>query len=459
MPAKIPEVTRFGVIDSWLSGHSRRVTAIKYGISEGAVSSIVKEFTNQHGPQRAELLRALAITLSKTGTTAEQCAQGHRIIMIMKRMGAEEDDHERFLTDISKKYVQAGHDPVHIFKQLDELHSFLDRNRGRHELTSIPQIEEIIEKKKQEMGKLNEEIPTLNSQKKDLEGIIHDLQLKKLEIESELRWDSELLQALKTKGLQFESVPRFVSAAILLKERGYDVFEISEEFSKFEEIFKVCADIELRVNMAQLKLEGLDTKNRDLELQLAMNSQSVKVLSYLNDIGFGLPEFKQLRYLLAEVATQEGLTPNAAVKKVFDDLQDHYYDYIWLRNRVAELKSERDRLSGVDMSSLKQIFPDFFNSTSKMPMSTKTEAKARNTPGYEVRETKTVLSALAPASSPQQDTKSAHVDPPSQPNLIPQNFKSLDLELGKDWRDIGDLPTLVKESITNPLMRQMKDMS
>jgi hypothetical protein len=269
-----------------------------------------------------------------------------------------------------------------------------------------------------------------------------------------------LLQALKTKGLQFESVPRFVSAAILLKERGYDVFEISEEFSKFEEIFKVCADIELRVNMAQLKLEGLDTKNRDLELQLAMNSQSVKVLSYLNDIGFGLPEFKQLRYLLAEVATQEGLTPDAAVKKFFDDLQDHYYDYIWLRNRVAELKSERHRLSGVDvMSSLKQIFPDFFNSTSKTPMSTKTEAKARNTPGYEVRETKTVLSALAPASSPQQDTKSAHVDPPSQPHLIPQNFKSLDLELGKDWRDIGDLPTLVKESITDPLMRQMKDMS
>jgi hypothetical protein len=244
-------------------------------------------------------------------------------------MGAEEDDHERFLTDISKKYVQAGHDPVHIFKQFDELHSFLDRNRGRHELTSIPQIEEIIEKKKQEMGKLNEEIPTLNSQKKDLKRIIHDLQLKKLEIESELQWDSELLQALKTKGLQFESVPRFVSAAILLKEQGYDVFEISEEFSKFEEIFKVCDDIELRVNMAQLKLEGLDTKNRDLELQLAMNSQSVKVLSYLNNIGLGLPE----------VATQEGLTPNAAVKKFFDDLQDHYYDYIWLRNRVAELSN------------------------------------------------------------------------------------------------------------------------
>jgi len=86
MPAKIPEVTRFGVIDSWWSGDSRRVTAIKYGISEGAVSSIVKEFTNQHGPQRAELLRALAITLSKTGTTAKQYAQGHRIIMIMKRM-------------------------------------------------------------------------------------------------------------------------------------------------------------------------------------------------------------------------------------------------------------------------------------------------------------------------------------------------------------------------------------
>lgn len=210
--------------------------------------------------------------------------------------------------------------------------------------------------------------------------------------------------------------------------------------------------------MTQLKFEKLDTENRNLELQLAMNSQSVRELNYLNDIGFGLPEFKQLRYLLAEVAIQEGLPPNASVKIFFDDLQDHYYDYIWLRKRVAELKSERYRLSGVDaMSSLKQIFPDFLNSTSKMPASAKTEAKARHTPGYEVRETKTILSAFAPASSPQQDTKSAHVDPPSQPNLNPQSFKSLDSESGKDWRrDISDLPTLIKESITDPLLRQKR---
>ncbi|MPZ07542.1 MAG: hypothetical protein GEU26_14195 [Nitrososphaeraceae archaeon] len=174
-----------------------------------------------------------------------------------------------------------------------------------------------------------------------------------------------------------------------------------------------------------------------------------------------MPEFKQLRYLLAEVAIQEGLTPNAAVKKFFDDLQDHYYDYVWLRKRVAELKSERYRLSGVDvMSSLNQIFPGFFNSSSTMPASAKTEAKAKHTPGYEATETKTILSAFVPASSPQQDTKSAHVDPPSQPDLSPQDLKSLDLKSGKDWRrDIPDLPTLMKESITDPLLRQIKDMN
>jgi hypothetical protein len=61
MPARIPEVTREGVIDSWLSGDSRRVTAIKYGISEGAVSNIAKEFRSQQGPERANLLRALSV--------------------------------------------------------------------------------------------------------------------------------------------------------------------------------------------------------------------------------------------------------------------------------------------------------------------------------------------------------------------------------------------------------------
>lgn len=80
--------------------------------------------------------------------------------------------------------------------------------------------------------------------------------------------------------------------------------------------------------MAQLKGEELDTENRNLELQLAMNSQSVRELNFLNSISFGLPEFKQLRYLLAEVAIQEGLTSNASVKKFFDDLRDHLYDYV-----------------------------------------------------------------------------------------------------------------------------------
>lgn len=107
---------------------------------------------------------------------------------------------------------------------------FIFSNNLKSCTLSLTEIEEIIEKKKQEMGKLNEEISTLDSRKKELEESIHDQQLKKSEIESELQWDLELSQTLNAKGLQFETVPRFVSAAILLKERGYDVFEYQKNF-------------------------------------------------------------------------------------------------------------------------------------------------------------------------------------------------------------------------------------
>ncbi|MGC1132998.1 MAG: hypothetical protein WA941_09250 [Nitrososphaeraceae archaeon] len=50
--------------------------------------------------------------MSKTGITAFQYAQGHRLVMIIKRMGINiEDNLERFLNDISNRYVEAGQDP------------------------------------------------------------------------------------------------------------------------------------------------------------------------------------------------------------------------------------------------------------------------------------------------------------------------------------------------------------
>jgi hypothetical protein len=471
MPARIPDLTRRGVVGSYLSVDPRRVTATKHGISEGAVSNIVEQWRRQEGPQLANILRDLSVTLSKSGITPSQCAQGHRLAMIMKRMGIDEEDHERFLSDISKRYVEVGLDSGLLVEHINELHSFLEINRGQHGRSSIYQVQEIIEKKKEEERKLYEEISTSKSLKKDLEKSIVDLQFEKAKVESELKWDAELVRNLKANGFQFETVPRFVSAAMLMKERGYNIFEITEKFSKFEEISDACATIEIRVGGAQLKREELDREIRNLQEYLARNSQSLRELKFLDEIGFGLPEFKQLHYLLDEVAQQDGVTAgNAAVKKFFDDLQNHFYDYVFLGKTVAELKAERARLSGSPVTDfttyLGQILQGYQKPSPKRSDSYETDTKTSTAANNEAEavEKKAVLNGRAAPSIARGDARSVSVDSAedAKPNSILETPKSYKVDSGNDWRgeqvekgqEHLDLASLVFEAVVPESIRR-----
>jgi hypothetical protein len=65
-------------------------------------------------------------------------------------------------------------------------------------------------------------------------------------------------------------------------------------------------------------------------------------------MGFGLSEFKRLRYLIEEIAEALGvpMEENAAVGWFFQSLLEHYYDYIDLGKTVQELKS---KIQGLQM--------------------------------------------------------------------------------------------------------------
>jgi hypothetical protein len=374
MTRRLPEKVRRGVIDSWLLGDPARVTAIKNGISEGSVSNIIEEYRQAVGTELAEMLRSLAIVLSKTGLTAAQCGDGHRIIMIMKRMGAtDQSKYENFLFDISNRYVEAGLDPAHLFEQLNELHFFLEKNSGPQGRISIPQIEAIIENKKAEERELDRNICMLNSQKAELEKSVSDLRFEKARIESELGWDSEIKRNLIQHGFRNEEVSKFMKAANLLRERGYNISEIVEYFGQFQELRAACSELQRRSGEATLELENKNLEIGQREELLKIYSQRINNLIYLEGIGFGLSEFKQLRYLIQEIAEQQqqdGKVGNEAVKKFFDDLENHYYDYLWLRKRVDRLKAEKYKLDSTDsLTLMREQLGNFISSLSPQPQS------------------------------------------------------------------------------------------
>ena len=82
MPAAIPEIIKSQVIAHWLQGLCRDAIARANNISTGAVSNIIKLWTNEIGKYEADALRELAKSLKREGLSPAQCAIGSSALHI-----------------------------------------------------------------------------------------------------------------------------------------------------------------------------------------------------------------------------------------------------------------------------------------------------------------------------------------------------------------------------------------
>ena len=211
--------------------------------------------------------------------------------------------------------------PDTLIEQINQLYFFLENNQSYIGITtSLSQILETIKSKL-------DTIKDLESKKQNLEKMNQELHTQKETVEAELNWDSELKEKLNKNGFKKKDVPKFVDAALLMQERGYDIFEIIERFSKFEKIEDACVSVERKKVNAELKHDQLLMKNQDLEVQISLNSLKLRELVSLKALGFGLAEFRLLRDIITEVGEERGVIGNEAVKIFFEDLQNHYYEY------------------------------------------------------------------------------------------------------------------------------------
>jgi hypothetical protein len=362
MPASIPTEIQDSVVQSWFCGLSRRPNAVKHNVSEGSVDNFVKDWKYRHGPDgEYERLRALAVATSKSGLSVQDCAQGHRIVMIMKNIGVSEDDYEIFISKLSKRYVAPGLRPDTLVEQINQLHFFLENNQSYigTTTTTLSQLLEIFKSKL-------DEIRDLELKKQNLEKTIRELYIDKETIEAELNWDSELKEMLNKHGFKKEDVPKFVDAALLMKGRRYNIFDIMERFSRFEEIEDACFSVQRKKVDLEQRHDHLLGENQHLEVQISQNSLKFRDLDSLKALGFGLAEFRMLRDIITEVGEERGLIGNDAVKDFFQDLENHYYEYRRLRTSVSKLKAEKAQASAVDTSNqILGMFQNFFKQRSE----------------------------------------------------------------------------------------------
>ena len=101
------------------------------------------------------------------------------------------------------------------------------------------------------------------------------------------------------------------------------------------------------------QLEMLKTNSRSLEGAtrfqdelLAESKLKNQEPDELKDMGLGLWDLKALRNLVNVVAIENGQQTHngaAVVKTFISDIESHYPDYLRLRNRVSQLKTEESK--------------------------------------------------------------------------------------------------------------------
>jgi hypothetical protein len=360
MPASIPAETRESVVQSWLCGLSRRPNARRHNVSEGSVDNFVMGWKHLRGPDgEYERLRALAVAISKSGLSVQDCAQGHRIILIMKNIGVSEDDYHTFISKLSKRYVASGLSPDILVEQINQLDFFLENNQDHIGITTtLSQLLAIFKSKL-------DEIRDSELKKQDLERTIRELYTEKETVEAELNWDSELKEKLNKNGFKKVDVPKFVNAALLMKARAYNIFDIMERFSKFEEIDDACFSVQRKNVDLEQRHDQLLMENQDLEVRISENSLKFRELDSLKALGFGLAEFRKLRDIITEVGEERELIGNDAVKNFFQDLEDYYYDYRRLRASVSKLKDEKAQMRAENnLNQFIGMFQDFIKQQS-----------------------------------------------------------------------------------------------
>jgi hypothetical protein len=92
------------VTERYLNGKSMEQIVSETGFSKGKVHYLISGWRDEIGAPDIDELREFSVTVRKSGISIGQCAQGFRMINILKNLGIHEGDGDREGNDIGNKY-------------------------------------------------------------------------------------------------------------------------------------------------------------------------------------------------------------------------------------------------------------------------------------------------------------------------------------------------------------------
>lgn len=345
LPTRHPDSIKSAAIQQWLEGKPRDLIADDTGSSSGAVTNIIDEWRQNLGIPIANDLRELAVTLKKIGITANQCAAGFRIAMILIKCGVGENEFLSFVSQIYDGCKKLDLSPEKIISHLKDLLYF-------SESMSLSQIREYVEQKASEKRRLEKDIENMRTQIQTLEqekSYSEELRDNAVKHEkmttANLQWYSNLKTELNKYRIPIEDLSLFAKAVHGIGQYGYDVNKIIAEFSEQEFLRRQLEFYRHTIPVLENKCVTLNGLCTSLGQMLNFNRQKLSQSDELEQMGFGLKELKLIWHTINEIAEANNISSDQAVQKFFKDVEEQYDDKLGFEPKLDTLRSEFSALN------------------------------------------------------------------------------------------------------------------
>ena len=208
----------------------------------------------------------------------------------------------------------------------------------------------------EEIEKLKAQIETLREQKEDAE-MLRDTALEDARITSfRLKWYTDLSEELRKYGIPVHDISKLVKLVNNIRQYDYDVEKVINEFSNLERLRLERKNLEETILFLENTNRNLQEQRAGNEVFVNKHNQIINIYNHLEAMRFGIKELWFLRDTVMEIARENDISPEEAVRKFLSDVELQYNNKLGFQSKIESLRSEVNRLR-VELLSLPLVGP------------------------------------------------------------------------------------------------------
>ena len=149
---------------------------------------------------------------------------------------------------------------------------------------------------------------------------------------------------LEEYGLSIEEgeegdLPKLINVISNLKHSGYDAKTITKKLSNINNLQTREKELQSQADAIEVRLKRAEQDHSIAEEKLASSKQALAVYNELQNMGFGLKEFKVLKYIVMEISKSNNIDPYNAFEKFFDDIKEQYDNKLGFERKIIEMNN------------------------------------------------------------------------------------------------------------------------